>query len=78
MVAGSPEAHRLEPNGGIPNSPLPLLVYREAVPPTGDRAEAMQRIFAANGWGRGWRNGITGSTISTAPPTRCWASPRGV
>src|SRR4051794_7284641 len=60
MVAGSPEAHRLEPNGGIPNSALPLLVYRGAVPLSGDVAEAMQRIFAANGWGRGWRNGIYG------------------
>src|SRR6476659_1862913 len=58
MTTGSPEAHRLPPNGGIPNSKLPLLVYTEAVPPEGDAARAMERIFEANGWGRGWRNGV--------------------
>jgi uncharacterized protein YjlB len=58
MTTGSPEAHRLDPNGGIPNSRLPLLVYREAFPPAGDVARAFERIFAANGWGASWRDGI--------------------
>ncbi|GGH06648.1 hypothetical protein GCM10007036_01110 [Alsobacter metallidurans] len=58
MSAGSPEAYRLQPNGGIPNSQLPLLVYREAFPPSGDVARAFERIFAANGWTRSWRNGV--------------------
>jgi uncharacterized protein YjlB len=59
----SPEAHRLPPSGGIPNSSLPLLIYRGAVPVTGGGdagklAGAFERIFAANGWTRSWRNGI--------------------
>lgn len=54
----SPEAQRLPPNGAIPNSGLPLLVYRAAVAPTGDLAAAFERIFAANGWTKSWRNGV--------------------
>lgn len=54
----SPEAHRLAPNGGIPNSDLPLLVYGGAVTPSGDVAAAFERIFAANGWTKSWRNGV--------------------
>lgn len=37
---------------------LPLLVLRGAVPPDGRAAETCERLFAANGWGGGWRNGI--------------------
>ena len=57
-MSASPEAHRLQPNGAIPNSKLPLLVYREAVAPGGDVARAFERIFAANGWTNSWRNGV--------------------
>lgn len=57
-MSAAPETHRLQPRGGIPNSHLPLLVYRGAVPPSGDVARAFERIFAANGWTRSWRNGI--------------------
>lgn len=51
----SPEAHRFEDDGRIPNSRLPLLVYRQALPAD---AGAMERAFAAHGWSGGWRNGI--------------------
>ena len=52
----APEEHRFADDGaGFPNSPLPLLVYRNALPP--DPA-AMERAFAANGWSNGWRDGI--------------------
>jgi uncharacterized protein YjlB len=39
----------------IPNSPLPLLVYRDAVPAD---AAAIERVFAANRWPPAWRNGV--------------------
>ncbi len=50
-----PETHRFTDDGIFPNSALPLLVYRAALP--ADPA-AMQRAFAANGWSNAWRNGI--------------------
>ncbi|MGE0223072.1 MAG: cupin domain-containing protein [Acetobacteraceae bacterium] len=42
-------------DGAIPNSPLPLLVYRGAVPADPD---AIERVFAANHWPPSWRNGV--------------------
>ena len=42
-------------DGAIPNSPLPLLVYRDAMPP--DPA-AIERLFAANRWPPAWRDGV--------------------
>jgi uncharacterized protein YjlB len=50
-----PETYRFGDDGAFPNSPLPLLVYRAALPAD---AGAMQRAFAANDWSNGWRNGI--------------------
>jgi uncharacterized protein YjlB len=46
---------RFEGDGSVPNSPLPLVVYRGAVP--GDAA-AIERVFASNGWPPAWRNGV--------------------
>lgn len=48
-------------DGTIPNNPtLPLVLYREAVDLAGspDPEERIERMFAANGWGAMWRNGI--------------------
>jgi uncharacterized protein YjlB len=42
-------------DGAIPNSLLPLLVYRDAVPAD---AAAIERMFAANGWPPAWRDGV--------------------
>ena len=42
-------------DGAIPNSRLPLLVYRGAVP--ADPA-AIERLFAQNRWPPAWRNGV--------------------
>ncbi|MBV9786483.1 MAG: cupin [Acidisphaera sp.] len=50
-----PETYRFQNDGGIPNSPLPLLLHRAALPAD---AGAMERRFAANGWTGAWRNGI--------------------
>jgi len=52
-----PTAHRFADDGRFPNSPLPLLAYRRALPP--DPA-AIERVFAAHDWSNGWRNGIFG------------------
>lgn len=51
------ETHRFADDGIIPNSGLPLLVYRQVL--TGsDLARAFERRFGANDWRGGWRNGI--------------------
>ena len=42
-------------DGAIPNSPLPLLVYRDAVPAD---PVAIERLFAANRWPPAWRDGV--------------------
>ena len=46
----------LADDGTVPNSALPLLVYRAALD---DRsAGAVQDLFARHGWGGGWVNGV--------------------
>jgi uncharacterized protein YjlB len=53
------ELYRLADDGVIPNNPtLPLIVYRGALPPSGDIAAIFEELFARNGWSGGWRNGI--------------------
>ena len=42
-------------DGAIPNSRLPLLVYRAAVP--ADPA-AIEQVFGSNRWPPAWRNGV--------------------
>lgn len=50
-----PEAFRFGGNGAIPNSRLPLLVYRQAAPAN---AAEIERLFTANLWPAAWRNGV--------------------
>jgi uncharacterized protein YjlB len=50
-----PLAFKFEDDGTIPNSRLPLLVYRGAVPAD---AAGIERLFAANRWPPAWRNGV--------------------
>jgi len=50
-----PLTFTFEDDGAIPNSRLPLLVYREAVPAD---AAAIERVFAANRWPPAWRDGV--------------------
>ena len=52
------ETHRFADDGTVPNSPLPLVVYRGALTDNGDRAAACEAMFATNGWPDSWRNGI--------------------
>jgi uncharacterized protein YjlB len=50
-----PDTFVFADDGAIPNSSLPLLVYRQAVPPD---AAAIERIFTANRWPAAWRAGV--------------------
>lgn len=50
-----PLAFTFDDDGTIPNSRLPLLVYRNAVPPD---AAGIERLFAANRWPPAWRDGV--------------------
>lgn len=51
-----PQTLTLRDGGQIPNSPLPVLVYR-SVPEARDAGDC-QRLFAAHGWLGAWRDGI--------------------
>jgi uncharacterized protein YjlB len=52
-----PETYTFEDDGGIPNSPLPVLVYAGAVG-TGAGAGDYEKLFAGHGWLGAWRDGI--------------------
>jgi uncharacterized protein YjlB len=52
----TPETHSFEDDGGIPNSPLPVLIYHHV---DGARdAATCERLFADHGWLGAWRDGI--------------------
>lgn len=54
-----PLTYRFDDDGLIPNSPLPLLIYKQAIDVArGDPARAIEQLFEANGWGDRWTNGI--------------------
>jgi uncharacterized protein YjlB len=50
-----PEPIQFDDDGAIPNSCLPLLVYRNAVPAD---AAAIEAVFTANRWPPAWRDGV--------------------
>lgn len=56
-MSGNAETYHFAGDGRFPNSALPLLVHRAALPadPT-----AMEQAFARQGWSNAWRNGIFG------------------
>ncbi len=46
-------------DGLVPNSPMPLLVYKAAVDVGNAHPEkTIEKLFGANGWGAMWRNGV--------------------
>ena len=48
-----------EDDGLVPNNPMPFLVYKGAVAlDRGQPEETIEKLFAANGWGAMWRNGV--------------------
>lgn len=51
------EIFALPPSEGIPNSPLPLIIYRQALMPKPDRDESVAHVKALlgrNGWEIAW------------------------
>ena len=50
--------YNFQDDGRIPNSPLPLLVYKNTFKANDALADAMEETFAANNWKNSWRNGV--------------------
>ena len=50
-----PQTFTFADDGAIPNSRLPLLVYRQSVPAD---PVAIERIFNANRWPAAWRDSV--------------------
>ncbi len=48
----------LEREGDIPNSALPLMLYRQALLSAQQDPLACQTLFRGNGWGGNWVNGV--------------------
>jgi uncharacterized protein YjlB len=55
---GKVETLALAPGNDVPNSALPVMLYRAALPPGPDLASRFEQRFARNGWRGLWRNGI--------------------
>lgn len=47
-------------DGATPNNPLPFVLYRSPIDLAGttDPAALFEQLFATNGWGNSWRNGV--------------------
>jgi uncharacterized protein YjlB len=52
------ETHQFAPGGEIPNSPLPLVVYRGGLPAALCEPAGCQALFYQNDWTGNWVNGI--------------------
>jgi uncharacterized protein YjlB len=52
-----PETRMFADDGAIPNSPLPVILYRDALAPDAGAA-AYEELFARHGWLSAWRDGI--------------------
>jgi uncharacterized protein YjlB len=53
------ETYVFQSNGIVPNSALPLIVRRGAIPPAAeDPSKAFKATFAKNGWTNAWLGGI--------------------
>ena len=54
-----PETAIFPRHGRVPNSRLPLLLYRDEFSGRGARGAVwLEETFAANGWTNSWRNGV--------------------
>ncbi len=48
-----------EDDGLVPNNPMLVLVYKQAISVDNDHPEkTIEGLFGANGWGEMWRNGV--------------------
>jgi uncharacterized protein YjlB len=52
-----PETLLLPPDEMMPNSPLPVVIYRK-VESEGEPARGFEALFQTNGWRGIWRNGV--------------------
>ena len=57
MTAEQPETFVLPPDELMPNSPLPVVIYRN-VEVAGEPTRDFETLFEANGWRGSWRNGV--------------------
>ena len=48
------ESYLFEPDSGIPNSPLPLLIWKDRLPADARSGNAACALFRRNGWGGTW------------------------
>jgi uncharacterized protein YjlB len=54
-----PLTFHFDDDGLVPNNPLPFLVYKGAIVVGGaEPARTIEMLFAQNGWGDMWRNGV--------------------
>jgi uncharacterized protein YjlB len=59
MSAAEPKTLLLEPGETMPNSPLPVLIYRGVLgEDVADKAGKLQALFEGNGWRGIWRDGV--------------------
>jgi uncharacterized protein YjlB len=52
------ERFTFEDDGVIPNSPLPVLVYRGVISSDAATADGFEALFAQHGWSNAWRDSI--------------------
>lgn len=53
-----PDTFRFADDGRIPNSRLPVLIYRAVEPADGDLAPVFEALFDGNDWPPQWRGGV--------------------
>ena len=58
MMDAEIQTHVFAPSGEIPNSPLPLILYRHALSGEQMSPAGCQMLFCGNGWSGNWVNGI--------------------
>ena len=60
VSAAQPQWYRLEDDGQVPNNPAcPLVIYPAVLRlDSSDPASTWEQLFATNGWGDSWRNGV--------------------
>lgn len=57
--ASTPEMYYFTDDGLMPNSPLPVVIYRQVISLRGEEAAKwMEETFLRNAWSNSWRNGI--------------------
>ncbi|WP_262927451.1 cupin domain-containing protein [Phytohalomonas tamaricis] len=54
----TPETYTFDDDGTIPNSPLPVVLYRSITPGRGDLAEHLETLFDINAWPAQWRGNV--------------------